>query len=325
MRNHDSILSPPLCPICRTPFESTTRLGEAISQISCKICGEYSLEARGLEQLYELAENLEARTKISHFLANRKPAEDSPLLQDNTVDSILKTSLPNPKEQADKLTRWVADRTDIYGTEIRLSHVECGAFIGSQTHENFAFIVSYLIRQGILNQTLNDISRFWYVVLSMEGWAYYDSLLGGDTNYRRAFMAMQFNNEALQAVVTSHFKPATLEAGFELSLLTDEQPAGLIDDQIRARIQSCDFVIADLSDNNPGAYWEAGYAEGLGKPVIYTCEQSKFDKDSTHFDTNHHLTVPWDKDKPEVAANKLTATIRATLPDRAIHEVYRQS
>jgi len=35
---------------------------------------------------------------------------------------------------------------------------------------------------------------------------------------------------------------------------------------------------------NPGAYWEAGYAEGLGKPVIYTCEEAKF-VEASHFDT----------------------------------------
>ena len=56
-------------------------------------------------------------------------------------------------------------------------------------------------------------------------------------------------------------------------------------------------MIADLTHGNLGAYWEDGYAEGVKKPVIYTYEKSKFDK--THFDTNHHLTIRWDKDNPE--------------------------
>jgi hypothetical protein len=37
----------------------------------------------------------------------------------------------------------------------------------------------------------------------------------------------------------------------------------------------------------------------------------------THFDTNHHLTVPWELDKIDDAVERLKATIRATLPDEA--------
>jgi nucleoside 2-deoxyribosyltransferase len=77
--------------------------------------------------------------------------------------------------------------------------------------------------------------------------------------------------------------------------------------------------MADVTHGNNGAYWEAGYAEGLGKPVIYTCERSKFDKvegrGGAHFDTNHHLTVLWDSDAMADAADRLKATIRATFPE----------
>ena len=85
------------------------------------------------------------------------------------------------------------------------------------------------------------------------------------------------------------FRKAVRQAGFELIRLDDSPPAGLIDDRLRVEIQSSDFLIADLTHDNLGAYWEVGYAEGLGKPVVYTCEKTKFDQEETHFDTNHHL------------------------------------
>ena len=50
-----------------------------------------------------------------------------------------------------------------------------------------------------------------------------------------------------------------------------------------------------LSDNS-GAYWEAGFAEGLGRPVIYTCEKRYFDEHKTHIDANHSLTIVWSED-----------------------------
>ena len=70
----------------------------------------------------------------------------------------------------------------------------------------------------------------------------------------------------------------------------------------------------DLTHGNRGAYWEAGYAEGLGKPVIYTCEQAKF-AEGSHFDTNHHLHVLWDEASIDLAMGKLKATIMATIPE----------
>ena len=98
----------------------------------------------------------------------------------------------------------------------------------------------------------------------------------------------------LDQLVNDHFRAAVAQTGFELRRLDDEQPAGLIDDRLRVEIQSARFLIADLTHGNRGAYWEAAYAEGLGRPVIYTCQHSKF-AETSHFDTNHHLTVLWDE------------------------------
>ncbi|MBF0282852.1 MAG: hypothetical protein HQL51_00130 [Magnetococcales bacterium] len=128
-------------------------------------------------------------------------------------------------------------------------------------------------------------------------------------------MAMKFGDAELDAMVDRHFRPAVAAAGFALRRLDDDPKAGLIDDRMRVEIKSSRFLIADLTHANNGAYWEAGYAEGLGKDVIYTCKKSLFEKEKSHFDTNHHLTVIWDEQNPEECRQKLTATIRATLPD----------
>jgi hypothetical protein len=73
------------------------------------------------------------------------------------------------------------------------------------------------------------------------------------------------------------------------------------------------FVLVDLTHDNSGAYWEAGYAEGLGKPVIYICEQTKFDSAKTLFDTNHSTTIMWSASSPRVFSESLVATLRRSL------------
>jgi nucleoside 2-deoxyribosyltransferase len=150
-------------------------------------------------------------------------------------------------------------------------------------------------------------------MLTMKGWRKYEELRKQRVESRTAFMAMKFNEAALDRAVEACFKPAVLRTGFELRILTDQQGAGLIDDQIRAAILSARFIVADLTHGSHGAYWEAGFGEGRGIPVIYTCEKSAWDKTKTHFDANHMVTIIWDLADLKKAEDALVATIRATL------------
>ena len=149
--------------------------------------------------------------------------------------------------------------------------------------------------------------------LTFAGWSKYAELRHKRTESRTAFMAMKFGQADLDRVVNECFRPAVARTGYELRLVTDQQPAGIIDDQMRAAILASRFVIADLTHGSPGAYWEAGFGEGLGLPVIYTCEQGAWEKSKTHFDTNHMVTILWDAADLKKAENNLVATIRATL------------
>ena len=64
-------------------------------------------------------------------------------------------------------------------------------------------------------------------------------------------------------------KDSIRKTGFEIRKLDDVKRVGLIDDKLRVEIRRSRFLIANLTHDNNGAYWEAGYAEGLGIPVIY--------------------------------------------------------
>jgi hypothetical protein len=72
-------------------------------------------------------------------------------------------------------------------------------------------------------------------------------------------------------------------------------------------------AVDNLSHGSHGAYWEVGFGEGRGIPVIYTCEKSAWHKTKSHFDTNHVLTIVWDSADLKKAEDALAATIRATL------------
>src|SRR5205823_4141898 len=62
-----------------------------------------------------------------------------------------------------------------------------------------------------------------------------------------------------------------------------------VDDKILDELQKADMAIADLTYARPSAYFEAGYAIGSGRRVIFTCrsdhlKQGATDPHRIHFD-----------------------------------------
>jgi hypothetical protein len=234
--------------------------------------------------------------------------------------------LPNSAEQAERLIRWIGDHQTSQAQYVKNPGSEVSAWIGATiTPNDPGSMLVWLLAQDEVKCFVEGAGRGEneFLRLAMAGWKQYEAIKRTQVKSRAAFMAMQFGDEELNHVVESFFKPVVARAGFELRLLSDGQPAGLIDDQLLVALQTSRFVIADLTHANNGAYWEAGFAEGLGRPVIYTCRQMEWDeldergRRKVHFDTSHLVTIIWDPTHLDDASTRLTATIRATLPGEA--------
>jgi len=303
-----------------------------MSFYSCPRCGKYDIATFFKSELSNvLNKDSKKIATLSHWIRLKHesilkeiPTEGShknPIkLDQELVESIIKNPRPNPAEQADNFVRWIGDNIKYGRHYIPVKKYSIEAIVGSQNEREFYFVTDHLKKKGIIETRTAERrgdTDIYDVTFSFDGWEYYEELKRGDVDSRKAFMAMQYNEEQLDKIVEDVFKPAVKETGFDLFRLEDRPRAGLIDDRLRVEIQTSRFLISDLTHENAGAYWEAGYAEGLGKPVIYTCEKEKFKELKTHFDTNHHLTVVWDADHSSKAAEELKATIRATLPDEA--------
>jgi hypothetical protein len=283
-----------------------------------------SITAEGrLEEL--LAERPLRRSLMSHTLRrmHRPGAQLQAITQSDLPTFWSSERLPTLQEQVDNLLLWIGDnqKTSVDYSIGTPSAVAAHIGIPIST-EGDNQTLSWLLNQ-IAVQSLFEQVGAWEAELGLRLTLYgsqkYEQLKKVSSESRTAFMALKFGDPVLDNVVETCFKPAVLRTGFELRKLSDKQPAGLIDNQIRAAILSGRFVIADLSHANDGAYWEAGYAEGLGLPVLYTCEESVWNAKKTHFDTNHMVTIIWNAANLAAAGDNLTATIRATFRSEAKH------
>jgi hypothetical protein len=313
------------CPVCDSKLKKFEQK-EKGNYCDCSRCGSYVLS--GTVQAIisgEIERTPNGRSILSHALYQMTKREKWPFISSYLLKDILEnTELPRPQEQLENLVLWLGESQPNLGATIDPSEAAISA-VGTIDFASFDFLVEQGIRAGLLDGYIREVigmgafSLAHSLQLTLSGWQLFEELQRGKSDSRIAFMAMQFGDEELDQVYKDHFKIGVAATGFDLKRVDEGQPAGLIDDRLRVEIRQSQFLIADLTHQNRGAYWEAGFAEGLGKPVIYTCRKDVFDDKTkgTHFDTNHHLTVVWEPSKLGEAVEKLKATIRATLPDEA--------
>jgi len=123
----------------------------------------------------------------------------------------------------------------------------------------------------------------------------------------------------LDAAFVHGFAPGIRDAGFEPHRIDQAKTNRGISDEILARIRTSEFVVADFTGQRQSVYFEAGFARGLGKEVIWCCRSDEVSR--LHFDTKHLGHVCWDE--PPDLRTKIREGIQANIVRRVpgVHDV----
>lgn len=148
--------------------------------------------------------------------------------------------------------------------------------------------------------------------LTLNGWKRIAEISDNQSVSTQAFVAMWFNDSLLDAWQDG-IRPALIETGYDPFRVDKFEFNEKIDDRIIAEIRKSGLLIADFTGHRGGVYFEAGFAMGLGIPVVWTCRVDFIDK--AHFDTRQYNHIVWTE--PLELKEKLINRIEATLPDRA--------
>lgn len=155
---------------------------------------------------------------------------------------------------------------------------------------------------------------FYQFTPAAQGWLKIDDLVTRLPSTTQAFVAMWFN-DAVQAAYVEGIEPAIKDCGYRAVRIDQKQHNNKIDDEIIAEIRRSKFVVADFTCEKEnvrgGVYYEAGFAGGLGIPVIWTVAKDSLD--DVHFDTRQYNHIVWDT--PETLRKLLAARIGAVIGD----------
>lgn len=147
------------------------------------------------------------------------------------------------------------------------------------------------------------------IALSIKHGYIKDQYTGVDNDTARdVFVAMSFE-PTLEDNYFVGIEPAIRELGYNPIRVDKVHHNEKIDTKIFDLISKSRFVVADFSGQRTGVYYEAGFASGLGLPVIHVCNSTDFDK--LHFDIQTINTIKFDapsKLKP-LLAERIKATI----------------
>lgn len=318
------------CPICKAP--GTEIRQASINRIfSCVRCGDFILigSAADLPQMWDEVNRPDrprrGRFAASHAIRRMQGASGRPPEIDEVqLRRLWAQPLPNPQRQAELFVLLLGFANLPLDQYLYESIQYFCAEIGTQDDPQsgitagFNLVATHLRNKGYLeSDSLSQGGKIGFR-LTFGGWEAYERLRVNVVESKTAFMALGYGNANVDKVVADCFVPAVLETGFNLYRLDDRPKAGLIDHRMRVDIRAARFLICDLTDENRGAYWEAGFAEGMQKPVFYTCEKSKFAAKRSHFDTEHMFTILWDLDNLKDAGSQISAAIRNEFPIEAI-------
>ena len=316
----------PRCLLCRAPLASEPKAAAGGSKrVECRNCGDHTFSRECLDDLPKFTHDVHTRACVAHRIRN-VPAE-SVITTAVICESCKNPHLPYAMERIDNLLLYLA-ASYAPGERVNLDSAFMRAALGAETPSAAQWVIEQAQKLEFIDGDsphFGGTDRSWVllrVALTIQGWQRHAELMRDGAGSRHAFMAMDFNEVELQTFFTQHLQPAVSKTGFELR--TTNHPgktAGVIDNRMRVELRTSRFVVCDLSHGNHGAYWEAGFAEGIGRPVFYICQRDTFASTDRHtrphFDTAHQPIIQWSLEDPDKAVAELKNMIRATLPAEA--------
>jgi nucleoside 2-deoxyribosyltransferase len=241
------------------------------------------------------------------------------LLDNEKLESIIKEAdyPKNPEDKIANLLIYLHSLQNFEGSKIEfpktLTKDELAASLFFKNYEELSFYLFTLLNKGLvtgIDATSKDGPELISIKLTYEGLSAVIDLNESGNQSDRCFIAMSFSESQL---ATRNAIKASIHSTDFQAIIIDEQHIDsdvTINDAMIAEIKRSKFVVADFTQHKHGVYFEAGYALGLKKPVIYLCALKDFE--NTHFDTNHypHIIYSSLEELQEKLKSKIEAWIK---------------
>lgn len=295
------------CPLCRganAEFWVTTK--GSVFEGWCPAC----TNARITSPAIDLIRQRGKAHLLSAFLRDLPDSAWQKLeyVTEKNVESLTDSVSEIPLvEQFDRLLSTVCERTLRFGEASSFSYETDWPLIRAKDSNEALAMLKALKADGSL--VAEDRSGIFVPpTATRKAFERYAELKSAGPMSSQAFVAMAFA-PTYDAAWLSIIKPGITAAGYRPFRVDQSEHADKVDDLIMAEIRKSKFLVADFSGQRGGVYFEAGFAHGLGRQVIWMCRDDE--KDKLHFDTrqyNHILYTDYDEARTKLR-NRIVAIL----------------
>lgn len=286
------------------------------------VCGIYAIET---SVIHMLDGDSKKKRELACVLAQRKiRGYSTPIKIFSTTESITKKTEKNfVVESVDRLLQEYPQsplqmlEEAFYNFSLSINHpselikITADRALQFYMHDDEAriYIINQFQSMGLIDH-VQQTSSSSSCQISARGWQYLAELHSKNgIGSNQAFIAMWFDPSMTSYFEEGISKAVSDECGYVCRRIDLKEHNNKICDEIVAEIRRSKFVVADFSGNRGGVYYEAGFAHGLGIPVIWTVHKDHLD--SVHFDTRQYNHIVYDS--PETLRKMLTNRIKSTI------------
>lgn len=295
-----------ICPICKLNDKKIIRnkLGILKLRVQCPRCKEFFI----LDSVAFDEPDSRFGPKVSAWIRNHnEQSSEVPQITTETLKD-LQTILPkySPREKQIILLQNIERKTEYPGKYVQIDPEYDIPLAWASTQEEFLYYIESLIERGLLRnlgksglpfrqsdsgEPIYERPSAFSVAISADGWDYLEKQERHIAERTQAFVAMSFS-EDLKPIWEGPIRNAITKAGYQPYRVDAEPHSDRIDVKIIAEIKNSRFVVADITEQKRGVYFEAGYALGLGLPVLWCVR--KDDLENVHFDTRQYNHTVWE-------------------------------
>jgi hypothetical protein len=327
----ESRMTDTVCPIWHSParivpgYEGADGLG-----VYSERAGGHYFISRTAQTMLLRGVVVRQRIALTHEICDHNALGSTFEISSATLNGL--PSKPNfpAQDRADRLLRYLISRSGYLGKIIEFpwdaikndnpniyifatlpgkAHFPLLAWSDSLEIEEVDFLLEMLVADGAIKRSGGG-SETSLIVLP-KGYTRFAQNNSQATN-DQAFVAMWFD-PSVNSAYENGIEVAVRDCGYSPMRIDRKEHLNKIDDEIVAEIKRSKFVVADFTSEpdkpRGGVYFEAGYAMGMGIPVVWTCREDLIGQ--VHFDTRQFNHIVW-KDPAELA-EKLKNRILATI------------
>lgn len=252
--------------------------------------------------------NYGVNTKYYFYYEERSIGKQPDNPQKKNVAELMKSYPKTFMDKMEKALYNLSQKYPMYGykfsANFEMTHL---LYCDGTEYEEYATEVmgtlDILCELGYLS---HDLSNY---CISAKGWKKVSEMERSESN-SQGFIAMAFRNETEE--ISDAFKRVINRCGYLSRRIDEKEHNNQIVPEILFEISRSKFLVVDITYPNYGAYYEAGYAEALGKEVIICCRDKEFNgENKPHFDIAQKSTIVW-KDESDLE-ERLYRRIEATV------------